>query len=148
MQKIIKIIQPNPQLQDSLSKELGISRILAQVLINRGIKSAGDAEKFLEPHLADLLSPWQLKDMELAVKRVIKAAKKKERVLIFGDYDVDGITAVTLLKTRLEHLGVTTIHYIPHRINEGYGLNPTIGKVAKSKAVKLIITVDCGINSF
>ena len=148
MQKIIKIAPANPQLQDSLSKDLCISRILAQVLINRGVESSQDAEKFLEPHLEDLLSPWQLRDMEAAVKRVTEAVKRKERILIFGDYDVDGITSVALLKTHLERLGIPTIHYIPHRIKEGYGLNPIVGEIAKSKAVKLIITADCGINSF
>ena len=112
MQKIIKIIQENSQLQANLSKELGISRILAQVLINRGIKSAQDADRFLDPNLADLLSPWKLKDMEVAVKRVIKAAKQKEKILVFGDYDVDGITAVTLLKTYLERLGISTMSHV------------------------------------
>ena len=148
MQKIIRITRPNPRLQDNLAKELGISRILAQVLINRGINSAQDAEKFLKPRLADLLSPWRLKDMDLAVERIIEAAKRKEKILIFGDYDVDGITSVALLKTHLERLGIPTIHYIPHRIKEGYGLSLVAGKVAKNNAAKLIITVDCGINSF
>lgn len=148
MQKIIRITQPNPQLQNNLAKELGIPRILAQVLINRGINSIQDAEKFLKPRLADLLSPWQLKDMDQAVERTIEAAKRKEKVLIFGDYDVDGITSVALLKTHLEGLGISTIHYIPHRIKEGYGLSPIAGNVAKSNGAKLIITVDCGINSF
>jgi len=148
MQKIIKIIHPEPQLNNKLSKELGISQILAQVLINRGIKSAQEAEKFLEPNLLDLLSPWQLKDIQRAVKRVGEAGKRKEKILIFGDYDVDGITSVALLKTYLERLGIPTMHYIPHRIKEGYGLNLIAGEVARDNGVKLIITVDCGINSF
>ncbi len=147
MQKILKITQPNTQLQINLTKELGISPILAQVLINRGIKSASAAEKFLKPQLSDLLPPWQMKDMEAAVKRVIRAARLREKVMIFGDYDVDGITSVALLKTQLERLGITTAHYIPHRINEGYGLNLTAGKIAKNNGFSLIITVDCGINS-
>lgn len=148
MQKIVSIIRSNPQLQDKLSKELGISKILAQALINRRINSVQDAENFLEPRLANLFSPWQLKDMDLAIKRVYKALKHKEKILVFGDYDVDGITSVALLKTHLERLGIDTMHYIPHRIKEGYGLNATVGKIAKNNAIKLIITVDCGINSF
>jgi single-stranded-DNA-specific exonuclease len=148
MQKMIKIAREDRQLQDNLNKQLGISRILAQVLINRGIRSANEAERFLEPDLSDLLSPWQLKDMQRAVKRVSEAARRGERVLIFGDYDVDGITSVALLKTHLERLGISTMHYIPHRIREGYGLNPMAAKIAKANGVKLIITVDCGINSF
>jgi len=148
MQKIIKIAKTQAQIQDSLSKELGISGILSQVLINRGITTAQDARGFLEPHMDNLLSPWQLKDMELAVRRVIDAAKQKQRILIFGDYDVDGITSVVLLKTHLERLGISTMHYIPHRIKEGYGLNPVVSEIAKEKHIKLVITVDCGINSF
>jgi single-stranded-DNA-specific exonuclease len=148
MQKIVKIARENPGLQDKLSKELGISRILAQVLINRGIESAEAVERFLEPKLSDLLSPWELKDMELGVKRINEAAKREERILVFGDYDVDGITSVALLKTHLERRGIPTIHYIPHRIKEGYGLSPVAFEIARSKSVKLIITVDCGINSY
>ena len=147
MQKILKLIQPDTQLQIGLIKELGISPILAQVMINRGIKSASEAEKFLKPQLPDLLSPWQMKDMEAAVNRVIRAARLREKVMIFGDYDVDGITSVALLKMQLERLGITVAHYIPHRINEGYGLNLTAGKIAKKNGFSLIITVDCGINS-
>lgn len=148
MSKIIKIAQPDPQLGKSLSNQLGIPEILAQVLINRGIKSAQDAGMFLKPSLSHLFSPWGLKDMQPAVKRVAEAVKRKERVLIFGDYDVDGITSVALLKTRLERLGLPVVHYIPHRIKEGYGLSPVAGEIARSNQVKLIITVDCGINSF
>ncbi len=147
MQKIIKIAKPDTQLQDSLSRELGIPRILAQVLINRGIGCARDAEEFLNPSLDNLLSPRKLKDMEPAVVRVREAARKKQRVLVFGDYDVDGITAVALLKTRLEQLGISVQHYIPHRIKEGYGLSLTAGEIARKNGIKLIITADCGINS-
>lgn len=148
MQKIIKISEANPQLQDKLRKKLGIPRILAQVLINRGIESAESAKKFLEPRLSDLLSPWELKDMEVAVRRITEAAKRKQKVMIFGDYDVDGVTSVALLKTHLERLGIPTMHYIPHRMKEGYGLNLIGAEIAKTNGVKLIITVDCGINSF
>ncbi|MFH1339008.1 MAG: single-stranded-DNA-specific exonuclease RecJ [Candidatus Omnitrophota bacterium] len=147
MQKILKISQPDTQLQISLAEELGISPILTQVLINRGINSASEAEKFLQPSLADLLPPLQMKDMEAALKRITRAARLKEKAMIFGDYDVDGITSVALLKTQLERLGINTVHYIPHRVNEGYGLNLTAGKIAKKNGIKLIITVDCGINS-
>jgi single-stranded-DNA-specific exonuclease len=148
MQKIINISEANKQLQNVLSKELDISRILSQVLINRGIGSVDDAEKFLNPSLRNLISPWQLKDMQPAVKRVLEAARRKQKVLIFGDYDVDGITAIALLETHLENLGIKAIPYIPHRIKEGYGLNLTAGEIAKKNGIKLIITVDCGINSF
>ncbi len=147
MQKIIKIAEANQQLQNDLSKELGIPKILAQVLINRGIKSAQDAEEFLRPSLDNLISPWQLRDMKQAVERIVKAVRRREKILIFGDYDVDGITSVALLKTHFERLGIPTMHYIPHRIKEGYGLNLTAGEIAKKKGIKLMVTVDCGINS-
>ncbi|MFH1578177.1 MAG: single-stranded-DNA-specific exonuclease RecJ, partial [Candidatus Omnitrophota bacterium] len=140
--------QPNAGLQKSLSKGLDIPPILAQVLINRGVESIQEAEQFLNPKLSDLLSPWQMKDMEPAVTRLKQALKLKQKVLIFGDYDVDGITSVALLKTHLTRMGIPTMHYIPHRVKEGYGLNLTAGKIAKQSGVKLVITVDCGINSF
>lgn len=145
--KIINIPQPNLPLQKKLAAELGISPVLAQVLINRGIKSSQEAQKFLEPELADLLSPFQMQDMQRAVARVMQAAQLSQKVLIFGDYDVDGLTSVALLKACLERLGITVLHYIPHRINEGYGLNLAGGKFARKNGVKLIISVDCGINS-
>ncbi|MFC1658096.1 single-stranded-DNA-specific exonuclease RecJ [Candidatus Omnitrophota bacterium] len=147
MRKIINIAKEDKKLQNELAKEMGISRVLAQVLINRGVESVESASKFLNPCLTDLFSPWELKDMEPAVERIRQAARRKDKVLIFGDYDVDGITAVALLKVHLERLGIPAIHYIPHRIAEGYGLSPGILEVARGKSVKLIITVDCGINS-
>ena len=148
MQRAIRVAQLYPELQDNLARELNISRILAQVLINRGIESVPEAEAFIEPNLSNLISPLQMRDIGRAVSRIKQAIDKKERILIFGDYDVDGITSIALLKTHLERLGAQTLHYIPHRIKEGYGLNTGICRIAKAKAVKLIITVDCGINSF
>jgi single-stranded-DNA-specific exonuclease len=148
MSKIIKIIQADRELRDNLARELNIPAVLAQVLVNRGINSAGQAEAFLRPKFSDLLSPWQMKDMDKAVSRIIEAGKQRERVLIFGDYDVDGVTALCLLKIRLQQLGIPVMHYIPHRLKEGYGLNLSAGQIARKKGIKLIITVDCGINSY
>ncbi len=148
MQRIIKnIIQLNAQLQNELSRELGISKILAQILINRGIGSVREAEVFLKPNLTNLLPSWQLRDMEVAVQRIAKAKRQREKILIFGDYDVDGVTSVALLETHLRRMGIETVHYIPHRIKEGYGLNDNVINVAKDNDIKLIVTVDCGINS-
>ncbi len=147
MSKKIIIKKRNSQLQAKLAQALGAPKAFAQLLINRGIKSADEAKKFLQPQLTNLLSPWQLDDMDLAVKRIRQAKQKNEKVLIFGDYDVDGITAVALLKTHFEKLGLSVMHYIPHRVTEGYGLNPTLIKIAKKNNVKLIVTVDCGITS-
>ena len=145
--KILKIASPNTHLQNLLSKELGISGILTQVLINRGINNTEAAEKFLNAKLDHLLDPYSLSDMHNAVNLIKRAADHKEKIMIFGDYDVDGITALTLLKSTLSKIGLEAMHYLPHRIKEGYGLNKNIVHIAKQKGIKLLITVDCGTNS-
>jgi single-stranded-DNA-specific exonuclease len=145
--KILNIASPNVHLQNILSKELGISKILAQVLANRGIKNAEDAEKFLDVGLEHLLDPYTFSEMHNAVRIIKKAAEHKEKVMIFGDYDVDGITSLALLKTTLSKIGIGAFHYLPHRVKEGYGLNKNVLHLAKQKDIKLLITADCGTNS-
>lgn len=148
MRKIIKIAQPDKIAIDNLSKELGISRILAQILVNRKIESASEAEHFLRPKLDHLHNPLQLKGMRRAVSRVKQALDKKEKVLVCGDYDVDGLTSMALLLFHLQELGLHCISYIPHRLKDGYGLNRTVIDIAKKENISLIITVDCGISDF
>ncbi|MFA5145470.1 MAG: single-stranded-DNA-specific exonuclease RecJ [Candidatus Omnitrophota bacterium] len=145
--KILKIPTPNAALSDKLSKELGISGVLSQILINRGLSSIDEADKFLNVSSGHFLDPYSFSDMRKAVDRLKKAARDKERVMVFGDYDVDGITALTLLKSTLMEMGVDTVHYLPHRIKEGYGLTKDIPRLAASKDVKLLITVDCGTSN-
>lgn len=145
--KILKIASPDTRLQNTLSREIGISKILTQILINRGIKNAEEAEKFLNAGPDHLLDPYLFSDMQNAVNLIKKAAKNKKRVMLFGDYDVDGLTALTLLKETLSKIGLETVHYIPHRIKEGYGLNKNIIHLARQKEITLLITVDCGTNS-
>jgi len=145
--KILKIASPDIHLENTFSQELGISKILSQVLINRGIKNLEEAEKFLKVKLGHLLDPYSFSGMHSAVNIIKKAAKDKERVMIFGDYDVDGITALALLKAILSKIGLDVVHYLPHRIKEGYGLNKNIPQIAKQKNIKLLITADCGTNS-
>jgi len=145
--KILKFASNNPGLQSRLSKELGISKILAQLLINRGINDSGEANKFLNVHLDNLLDPYSFSDMHLALDIIERAASHKKKVMIFGDYDVDGITSLVLLKNTLSKKGMQVIHYLPHRIKEGYGLNKNIPQIAKQLDVGLLITVDCGTNS-
>jgi len=147
MFRIWNINLPDLKLQEKISKSLGISSFLAQLLINRGIKTISQAELFLNPKIENLSSPFKLLDMEKACQRIKKALKNKEKVMIFGDYDVDGITGVAILKLVLDKLGLETTCYLPHRINEGYGLNRSIIKIAKQKGIRLIITVDCGISN-
>ncbi len=145
--KILKISSPDIHLQDKLSKELGVSGVLAQILVNRGLSSADEAEKFLNPNSKDFLDPYSFSDMHKAVSLIKNAAKNKEKVMVFGDYDVDGITALSLLKSTLIEMGLDVVHYLPHRIREGYGLTKNILHIARQKNIKLLITVDCGTSN-
>lgn len=145
--KILDIAPPNISLQKVIAQDLGVSRILAQVLINRGVTNTKEAEEFLRAEFDSLLDPYLFPDMPKAVSLIRDARAKQKKVLIFGDYDVDGVTALAILKSTLARIGIDAIHYIPHRIKEGYGLNKNILHIAKSNNVKLLITVDCGTNS-
>lgn len=146
--KILRIASHPEHLQDSLCKELKISKILAQVLINRGIITLNEADKFLNVELAHMLDPFSFNQMHRAVERIKQAVDKKEKVMVFGDYDVDGITSMALLKQSLMEIGLDASHYMPHRIKEGYGLTKDILRIAKEKKIKLLITVDCGISNY
>ncbi len=130
-----------------LSAELGISSNLARILLNRGISSIVEAEKFLFHNLYDLYDPFLLKDMDIAVERIKKAIVKKERVMVLGDYDVDGITSLTLLYEFLKLEKLNVIPYLPHRIDEGYGISSSAVKSALESKVDLFISVDCGITA-
>ncbi len=145
--KILKIASPDTRLQNTLSRELGISKVFSQILINRGINNAQEAEKFLDASLSHLLDPYLFSDMHNAVSLIKKAAKNKSTVMISGDYDVDGLTALALLKKTLSKIGLDAVHYIPHRVKEGYGLNSNTVNFARQKNIKLLITVDCGTNN-
>ncbi|MDD4893777.1 MAG: single-stranded-DNA-specific exonuclease RecJ [Candidatus Omnitrophica bacterium] len=145
--KILKIASVNAHLQNSFSKSLGISKILSQILINRGINTIEEADKFLKASPAHFLDPFLFTDMHKAVNRIKKAARDKEKVMIFGDYDVDGLTALALLKETFSKIGIDAAHYIPHRVKEGYGLNKNAIHFARQKGITLLVTVDCGTNS-
>ena len=130
-----------------MSKELNISPILAQLLINRGTKEVLSARRFLKADLKDLRDPYIFQDMDKAVDKILKAVNNNERILIYGDYDVDGITSVALLFSILRELTNNLYYYIPNRFQEGYGLNEEAIDIAFKNNFKLIITVDCGISS-
>lgn len=100
-----------------------VSNLLATVLVNREIVSEKDIEVFLNPTRNDFHDPYLMPDMEVAVNRIVKAIEKHEKVIIYGDYDVDGITSITVLKKFLKTCGLDAGYYIPNRLNEGYGLN-------------------------
>ncbi|MDD4981322.1 MAG: single-stranded-DNA-specific exonuclease RecJ [Candidatus Omnitrophota bacterium] len=145
--KILNLPLLNPSLQEKISKELKISGITSQVLINRGISSVSQADEFLNAGFRQMLDPFSFPDMKKSVERIKQAARNKEKVMIFGDYDVDGITSVALLHNSLKKLGIFTEYYMPHRIKEGYGLSKDILSIAKAGGVGLLITVDCGIGN-
>jgi len=148
MRKIWRVRDPNIEVQKSFYSELKISQITAQLLSNRGINDPKEAGEFLACSLSSCHDPFLLKDMDKAVGRIRKAISDKERILVYGDYDVDGMTSVAILKQALTKLGATVETYIPNRLEEGYGLNTNAIKRALKDGVSLIITVDCGISSF
>jgi single-stranded-DNA-specific exonuclease len=138
----------NPEYIQYLSKTASVSPVLAQVLINRGLKTSGEIHSFLNPHISQLSDPFDIQGMKLAVGRIITASKRGERVLVHGDYDVDGISATAILLKALKILEIDSHYFIPNRIEHGYGFNPLSVKKAKHIGAGLIVTVDCGITSF
>ena len=132
---------------EKISKKYGLNKLLATILVNRNIIDEKNIEMFLKPTRNDFYNPFLISDMEKAVERIIKAIKEKENVTIYGDYDVDGITSITILKSFLQDRGLEVSTYIPNRLDEGYGLNNSaIEKIAKA-GCQLMITVDCGISA-
>ena len=138
----------NLEAQQILSRELNIPDLVAQILVNRGIVDVEKAEHFMSAELTDLHDPFLLKDMQEAVDRIMLAKENKDKVLIYGDYDVDGVTSSAILHNVLKKMGIIVTNHIPHRMDDGYGLNHEIGEQALKDGVKLIITVDCGITAF
>jgi len=148
MQKKWIVKEPDVEIIEGLTKTLGIDKILVQILANRGIKTESQARRFLRSGLEDLRSPFALKDMDKAVDRIKRAISNREKILIFSDYDVDGITSCAILEEELKRLDADVGHYIPHRVKEGYGLNLGAVKLAHKQNITLFIALDCGIKSF
>lgn len=130
-----------------LAAALGIQRLAARVLVRRGYVEAEAARRFLEPSLADLHDPFLLKGMREAVGRLRKAIESGEWILLYGDYDADGTTALLLLKTALERAGGRVRFRVPHRLREGYGMRPEVIEEAAREGIQLIISVDTGIRA-
>lgn len=145
--RMLRILQPDDSLQIKLSRELRVSKILAQLLINRRITCVNDADRFLNAGLSDAHDPFLFEDMPKAVRLIKEAVAHNEQIMIFSDYDVDGITSLTLLKNTITRMGGRSCHYIPNRILEGYGLNKNVLNCVKDKGIKFLITADCGTNS-
>jgi single-stranded-DNA-specific exonuclease len=143
-----QIHQPDPDVVDKLSRDLGYHPITAAVLVNREISTLLDAQDFLNTSLNNLRPPFSLRDMEAAVNRIHKAIISNEKILIFGDYDVDGVTSVVILLNFLRYAGADVSYYIPHRITEGYSIQPGhIIQYVRPNQFDLIITADCGAGS-
>jgi len=145
-QKRWVFLPPDPRLQRRLSRALGISPITAQLLTNRGIKDLQAARLFLQPRLEGLHDVSELPDIDRAVSRLCHAVREKEPVLIYGDYDVDGLCSVVLLKELLELAGLEPLCYVPHRQKDGYGLHTRALKQFKGRA-GLVVAVDCGVRA-
>ncbi|HEX8286900.1 MAG TPA: single-stranded-DNA-specific exonuclease RecJ [Pyrinomonadaceae bacterium] len=131
-----------------LAAELKISPIVAALLISRGYAAEEDAHKFLNPSYDHIHEPFLMKGLKEAVGRILKAVENKEKILIWGDYDVDGTTGTVVLRKALELLGAQTGFHVPNRFTEGYGINIPALEKAKEKGFSLVISVDCGIRSF
>ena len=140
--------QGDAQAVAALSTGLGISPVLANLLVQRGIDTLDKASRFFKPRLEELHDPFLMKDMDRAVERIEQAVRNNEKIMVYGDYDVDGTTAVALVYTFLRRLGHDNLRfYIPDRYNEGYGVSIKSIDYAASKGVSLVITLDCGIKA-
>ena len=145
MNKKWELNEANDALINKISEEFNVSKLVANIIANKGLTNSDEIEVFLHPRRTDFHDPFMMPDMEKAVDRVVKAIEIHEKVAIYGDYDVDGITSSTVLKRFLAERGLETDVYIPNRLHEGYGLNENaIREIADTKHT-LIITVDCGI---
>ena len=147
MNKKWQIYDINEKTINEIVEKYKINRLLATILSNRNINTEEDIKLFLHPTRADFHDPFLMTDMEKAVERIIEAINKKENITIYGDYDVDGITSITVLKSFFRDRGIEVKTYIPNRLDEGYGLNNNAIEQIKNQSCDLMITVDCGISA-
>ncbi len=146
MNKKWEFYEKNEEKVEEIQKKFKLSRLLATIIANKELKNNDEIEVFLKPTRKDFHDPYLMPDMEIAVNRIIKAINNQEKVIIYGDYDVDGITSITVLKKFLADRGLEVDSYIPNRLDEGYGLNKNAIDYIVSKGYDLMITVDCGIS--
>lgn len=145
--EIIRVRETDPAVAAGLREELGVPLEVATILAGRGLCSYEECERFFRPKPAHFHDPFLFDGMERAVARILAAAESDELVVVHGDYDVDGVTATTLLVRVLRHLGVRCDYYLPDRLTEGYGMSSTGVDAISSNGATLIITVDCGITA-
>ena len=131
---------------EKIAKKYDINKILATILVNRKLTDEETVQKFLNPTRKDFHNPYLMPDMEKAVSRIIKAIENHEKIMIYGDYDADGITSITVLKKFLNERNIPVETYIPNRLDEGYGLNKNAIQSIYNLGYRLMITVDCGIS--
>lgn len=131
---------------DIVARKYSVSKLLARMLVNRDLIKDDKVNVFLNPTRRDFYNPFLMPDMDKAVNRIIKAIENKEKIMIFGDYDVDGITSITVLKKFLLDRNAIVSQYIPNRLHEGYGLNKEAIKKIADEKYQVMITVDCGIS--
>jgi single-stranded-DNA-specific exonuclease len=136
-----------PELAERLKTELGVSDTFARLLANRGFTSSAQVESFLVPSTDKLLDAFTMRDMDRAVDRVLQAVAARESILVYGDYDVDGITSTSLLTAALAKMGAKVSYFIPDRIRDGYGFSERGVDVARKRRIRLVITADCGITA-
>ena len=142
--------QPTPERQQAakeLAEKMGMSPVIGQLLFRRGIKTESAAKRFFRPMLNELVDPFLMNDMDIAVDRLNDAMGRKERIMVYGDYDVDGCTAVALVYKFLQQFYSNMEYYIPDRYEEGYGISKKALDYAACQGVKLIIVLDCGIKA-
>lgn len=149
MNKRWKISEADEKKVDTLQDALKVNRVICKILVQRGIETFDDAKKFFRPELSQLHDPMLMKDMDKAKKRIATAIEKKEKILVFGDYDVDGTTSVACMYKFLQKIHEPDLvdFYIPHRYREGYGVSKMGIDHAKQNGFSLIISLDCGIKS-
>lgn len=147
MNKEWKIYEVDEKKVEEISSKYNLNKLISTILANRNITTEEEIRLFLSPTRKDFHNPFLITDMEKSVERIIKAIENNEKVTIYGDYDVDGITSITVLKSFLKDRGLETSQYIPNRLNEGYGLNNNAIEKIKQQGCDLMITVDCGISA-
>lgn len=142
-----KFYNSDEKLVDEICERYNLNKVIGKIIVNRHVVNDEDVRIFITPTRDDFHDPFLFKGMDIAVERIIKAINNKEKILIYGDYDVDGITSTTVLKKYLMDRGISVDTYIPNRLHEGYGLNKNAIDTIKERNIDLIITVDCGISA-
>ncbi|MCJ7689123.1 MAG: DHH family phosphoesterase, partial [Clostridiaceae bacterium] len=128
-----------------LAKNSGVSEVIAKILINRGLNNEIEIKKFMRSSVEDLYDPFLMKDMEKAIGLIVLSMENKEKIVVYGDYDADGVTSTVILYKALKHCGALVDYYVPDRENEGYGINSDRIRKLKQQGVSVILTCDNGI---